>query len=137
MSNQTTQKCIRRSSQILCMFSLTQFKSENWSIRRRRTYFTLVWIHVTLQRFEMDGEINCLKKRFKICHILYIRKPKVALSIFHFVLGPFFPFGFSYIENMANFEAFLQTINFTIHPEFLKSGASVSIWFCVLDSNQY
>ena len=23
---------------------------------------------------------------------------------------------------MANFEAFLQTINFTTHPEFLKSG---------------
>ena len=28
----------------------------------------------TLQKFGMYGEINCLKKRFKICHILYIRK---------------------------------------------------------------
>ena len=46
---------------------------------------------VTLQKFGMCGEINCLEKCFKICHILYIRKPKVALPIFHFVLGPFFP----------------------------------------------
>ena len=30
-------------------------------------------------------------KCFKICHILYIRKPKVAVSVFHFVLLYFFP----------------------------------------------
>ena len=30
-------------------------------------------------------------------------------------------FGFSYIKNMENFEAFLYTINLTSHPEFLKS----------------
>ena len=29
-------------------------------------------------------------KRFKICHILCLRKPKVAFSIFHFVIVPFF-----------------------------------------------
>ena len=30
-------------------------------------------------------------KRFKICHISYIRKPKVAFSVFHFVLQYFYP----------------------------------------------
>ena len=30
-------------------------------------------------------------KRFKICHILYIRKPKVAFFIIHFVQFYFFP----------------------------------------------
>ena len=30
-------------------------------------------------------------KHFKICHILYIRKPKVAFSVFHFVLLYFSP----------------------------------------------
>ena len=30
-------------------------------------------------------------KRFKICHVLYLQKPKVAFSIFHFVLLYFFP----------------------------------------------
>ena len=31
-------------------------------------------------------------KYFKLCHILYIRKPKVAFSVFHFVLLYFFPY---------------------------------------------
>ena len=34
---------------------------------------------------------NFPAKRFKICHILYLQKPRVALSIFHFVLLYFFP----------------------------------------------
>ena len=32
-----------------------------------------------------------LDENFKICHTLYIRKPKVALSVFHFVLLKFSP----------------------------------------------
>ena len=42
--------------------------------------------YLTLQKFGMWDQINCQEKRFKICHILYIRKPKVTFSIFHFVL---------------------------------------------------
>ena len=44
--------------------------------------------YFTLQKFGMCDEINCLEKCFNICHNLYIRKPKVAFSVFHFVLGP-------------------------------------------------
>ena len=80
-----------------------------------------------------------------------IQKPKVAFSIFHFVLLYFSlkyalvyvnidqgihqgkkikkhemkngksNFGFSYLLNMANFEAFFYTINLILHPDFLKS----------------
>ena len=87
-------------------------------------------------------------KRFKICHISYIRKPKVAFSVFHFVLQYFFPnecpglfrhrtghslgkkngkinFGFSYIQNMANFEAFCRVISSSINLLFLKSDFRV------------
>ena len=41
---------------------------------------------VTLQKLEVYAWWNCSAKRFKICHILYIRKSKVAFSYFHFVL---------------------------------------------------
>ena len=51
----------------------------------------LVGKRYTLQKFGMYGEINCLEKRFKISHILHIRKPKVSFFIFHFVILYFFP----------------------------------------------
>ena len=38
-----------------------------------------------------SSERKLTVKCFKICHILYVRKPKVALSVFHFVLLNFFP----------------------------------------------
>ena len=41
--------------------------------------------NITIQKFGICLEINCLKKRFKICHILFIQNPKLADSIFHFV----------------------------------------------------
>ena len=45
----------------------------------------------TLQKFGMRGQINCLEKRLKICHILYTQKSKGIFPIFHFVLYYFFP----------------------------------------------
>ena len=62
----------------------------NFFFNSGKTY-SAVCLEPTLQKFGMCGEINCLEKRFKICRILCIWKPKVAFSIFHFVLGPFFP----------------------------------------------
>ena len=48
---------------------------------------------LTIQKFGMRDVINCLEKRFKICHIyIPIRKPKVAFFVFHFVLLYFFPY---------------------------------------------
>ena len=60
------------------------------------------WSHQTKEHFIFSiGKLpckleliywwNCLAKRFEICHILCIRKPKIAFSIFHFVLLYFFP----------------------------------------------
>ena len=45
--------------------------------------------HVTLQKWEVYAWWNDLVKRFKICHILYMRKPKVAFFIScYFLLYP-------------------------------------------------
>ena len=41
--------------------------------------------NITIQKFGICLEINCLKKSFKICHILFIQNPKLDNSIFHFV----------------------------------------------------
>ena len=78
---------------------------------------------ITLQKFGMCDEINCLEKYFKICHILYIKKPNVAFSVFHFVLLNFFSL-MNALVSMAIFEAFLKTINLITHPEFLRSVMS-------------
>ena len=45
----------------------------------------------TLQKKEVYAWRKVRVKCFKICHISYIWKPKVAFSIFHFVLLYFFP----------------------------------------------
>ena len=42
------------------------------------------------KRFMLD-EMTRPAKRFKICHISYLQKHKVAFSVFHFVLLYFFP----------------------------------------------
>ena len=44
-----------------------------------------------IMKIILHSQHSCLEKRFKICYILYIQKPKVACSIFHFVLLYCFP----------------------------------------------
>ena len=41
--------------------------------------------YVTLQKEEVCAQLNALEKRFKICHILCIRKTHVVFFVFHFV----------------------------------------------------
>ena len=45
---------------------------------------------VTLQKFRMWGQINCLEKGFKICHISFILYTKTQSWFFHFVLCTLF-----------------------------------------------
>ena len=59
---------------------------------KKKTYFgNLFPSWCTPPNFRVCARWNVPAKRFKICHILYIQKPKVAFSIFHFVLLYFFP----------------------------------------------
>ena len=46
---------------------------------------------LTPPNFKVYARRKVPVKRFKICHILYIRKTKVAFSIFHFELLYTFP----------------------------------------------
>ena len=51
-------------------------------------------IPLTLQKFGMCGEIICLEKRFKICHILYVyTKTQSCFFHFSFRAWTFFPLG--------------------------------------------
>ena len=45
---------------------------------------------ITLQKSGMCDDIKLSTETLKICYILYITKPKVAFSVFHFVLSLFF-----------------------------------------------
>ena len=53
------------------------------------TYKCLTESCLRNMRFMLDEMHNA--KRFKICHISYIQKPKVTFSVFHFKLLYFFP----------------------------------------------
>ena len=46
--------------------------------------------NATPPNFRVCAPQNVPAKCFKICHILYMRKPKVAFSVFH--LGPLYIF---------------------------------------------
>ena len=48
--------------------------------QRSNRYYT------TPPNFKVCARRKVPEKFFKICHILYIRKPKVAFFVFHFVL---------------------------------------------------
>ena len=43
-------------------------------------------IYITPQKCEVFAKVFDPPKRFKICYIFMKRKPKVAFSVFHFVL---------------------------------------------------
>ena len=47
-------------------------------------------LHLTPPNFRVCAQRKVPAKRFKICHILCMRKPKVAFSVFHFVLTLYF-----------------------------------------------
>ena len=97
------------SKTVLCRSNLAEKCEENYYIVKFRfqsglvgktTLESLDRSSYTLQKFGMCGEIYCLEKRFKICHILYI----VSFFVFHFVLLYFF-----------------SLINLITHTEFLRS----------------
>ena len=51
--------------------------------------YLLTTSHYTPQKFWICDQINCLEKRFKICHILYLREPKDAFFIAcYFIFSP-------------------------------------------------
>ena len=69
-------------------------------ILNRRKSCNFLWFlfckyRITPPNFRVCARQKVPAKRFKICHILYIRKPKVAFSVFHFVLL----YIFSYLMN--------------------------------------
>ena len=101
--------------------------------------------HNHSSNFGICAQRKVLAKCFKICHIIYIyENPKLLFPFFitcnfiisKFVLDTMFQqnaskfekngknnFGFSYIYNMANFEAFRQNISSSTNFEIMKSGS--------------
>ena len=93
----------------------------------------LLSFQINPPNFRVCAQQKVPAERFKFCHILFIWKPKVAVSVFHFMLfiiecpvdfdidqGIYWRkiivawnekwkknFRFSYTKNMANFEMFL------------------------------
>ena len=75
----------QRSNSYTFFFSLIQLTSILALSWNSDWMTTLSTYQCTPPNFRVCARRKVPTKRFKICHILYIWKPKVAFSIFHFV----------------------------------------------------